>query len=97
MGSLRVQLAESAFDGASDEPTLQRLPEQELWDSSLVGKQFPELDMLPPFAHSGSELPGWQPPNMSNGFTTRKHCNRMAALVARCLVLLWIAILPVIL
>lgn len=67
MGSVRFQLVESSIDGPVAPPVLLRgLSERELWRSALVGTQFPKLDMLPPFEHSGAELSGWQPPDVNS-------------------------------
>jgi hypothetical protein len=94
MGSLRLQLVSTSEGGQADvvSNALRNLPEKELWETPLIGKQFPEIDMLYPFLHEGAELQGWQPPEVSISDEDQSASvgnGTQLQLVTRCLRALW--------
>lgn len=93
MGSLRMQLVAPSSDGVVEQPlSLRHLDEQELWQTSLVGKQFPELDMLSPFVHDGAELSGWQPPELQQATRATRMDESCQMNIARGFVVLWLVL-----
>lgn len=94
MGSVRLQLVAAEDRGTVTQPVdMRSLPERDLWASSLVGPQFPALDMLPPFVHDGAELAGWQPPVVnSESSGGRRGADGVPAVVLGCLGVLWLIV-----